>query len=115
MALTTTRVAVDRARSATIDEVARVLEVHGGLHHVLQICARLLQRAAHGLDAPAGLLLDRAREQVAVLVLRHLARDEDEIAGADRGVERQIRVFLPVRLARHVRSTMSMPRWRSTR
>src|SRR5262249_23198629 len=47
---------------------------------------------------PARLLLDIADTHIAVLVLRHLAGDEDEIPRPHRRMEGQIRVLLADRL-----------------
>src|SRR5690606_38366840 len=60
-------------------EVARILEVDGDAHHVGKVGAGLLEDAADGLQGPARLLLDVADAHVALLVLRHLAGDEDEV------------------------------------
>ena len=70
-------------------EVARVGEPHVALDHVVQRAAGLLEDAAQILDGLPRLLDDAAIHQLAVLVMRHLAGDVDEIPGADRRTERQ--------------------------
>ena len=72
-------------------EVAGIVEIGGDAHDVGERRAFFGEDAADRLDGAARLLLDRAGDHVAVGVLGDLAGDEDEIAGAHRRMERQVR------------------------
>ncbi len=56
------------------------------------------QNALDGFDGRPGFHLDRTFDHVVVGILGHLARHEDEIAGAHGGMERQVRVLLADRI-----------------
>ena len=72
-------------------EVARVLKVGRDAHHVVERRAVLGEDARDRVDRRLRLHLDRAVDHVAVGVLGDLAGDEDEVAGAHRRMERQVR------------------------
>ena len=81
-------------------EVAKIREERVHLHHVVERAPGRIEAGAYVLERLPRLLLDAARDERALGVVRDLPRRVDEIAADHHGRERRLRHRHPVRLKR---------------
>src|SRR4029453_16462948 len=75
-------------------EVAGIPEIGRDADNIGEGRPLFRENSTNRLDRSPRLLLDCSRDHVAVGILRNLARNENEVARAYRGMKRQVRVLL---------------------